>query len=729
MIKALRDRIESPNCKFAVHEPFCTDAQLAVIPEGDELSNFFWGGDKEENVVCFMFRIDGDLLRVELHYGIGYMFESDGLLAPPPCHDPSLNFFEIIKRESSEKKKSKNRIYGLGTPFYAYNNSGENPFWTDKNPTWKKEEQSIEIAAYCDEEILKNKDGLSRVVDSAWEKMDAFRSQMRVCIACYNFREEESQMNLEDNLAQGSALFCFTGSSSLKSIEPYEEPQDVNHNQEVLFALLNEALGNSRPIFKSRELNEEISKIARQELQKYRLYGMVLWDQDRDSDIEKIIARRYCSLQEAAAADDPDGGYFKLMALFSRAPKVYDSPWKNAFTNVSKKIVDDTVYSNIFLHALGVSGQEQNVPYLVVTESLNADRILLVPLKEKLIEIVGCLGEIANGGCINLELCQNALRHQFGQQSEIRSLNDRSFAQRLLAPLTEIMLNPHTGIRAQMESPEVLLKNIKTAEFARYRAIKTALEVFDEEDRNSLEYTSKLLKLEDLAMDIVYRSSLQAKEIDSYANCGFAERLLEQLENSISRKCFKSAVKCLANLDFFEDDYSPITIAFGKVFENEINHSIVQLVRKVLDIPMPDYYCKLYPEMNGKFIIGTTNFNKGSRRGDWLPPECGSTHYVLRNDGRYWDEILTNIPFVLGFNTSLTYGDLCENWGTICWCRNAAAHPGEEGFSRENMEKMVKAFQKLDSLQCFHVLKNLRVCMRTNLFENRKSYPTEIELA
>ena len=43
-------------------------------------------------------------------------------------------------------------------------------------------------------------------------------------------------------------------------------------------------------------------------------------------------------------------------------------------------------------------------------------------------------------------------------------------------------------------------------------------------------------------------------------------------------------------------DFSALGLYIGKFVEQEINSSVVQIMRAFFGIPMPDYYCKPYPD-------------------------------------------------------------------------------------------------------------------------------------
>lgn len=494
------------------------------------------------------------------------------------------------------------------------------------------------------------------------------------------------------------------------AVPPPVEQQDVNRNQEALFALLNETLGGA-PIFKNRQLNERISRAARYDLDTFKLFGMVLWHKDRDESIETVVRCRYGTLQDNA------GEKFKLMPLFSRSKKIVrnddaEEYWDDLFRNVNRTITNDEYYTKVFLDALRVTNHSE--PYLVLTKNFKSIRFLLVYLKGKeLSPLVQKIGAIAVDCNAPLELYQQEL-HREGIQSEIREL-DESFAESLIGPLAGIMKKSVTGMAAQSEAVDVRLKHAYEAYCRARDEIACALEKIDPLDYESIKYQEHLQEYEALCVHSLDLAVMNADQINGAQNSPFSEDMVRCLDEE-SLINVSTAIRAMALPELFNEDTAPITVALGKMFENEINLSIVQHIRRFLHIPMPDYYCKLFPE--GNYMIGKTDFNRGKEQ--WLPPECGSTRQVVfyknnnNNNPDIWNNMCIKYETLLQDRDSLTHNNVCENWLEIYRSRNDAAHPNENGHSQENLDKMKRALQNLDRSGFFPFMKGVRDHLSTN---------------
>lgn len=86
-------------------------------------------------------------------------------------------------------------------------------------------------------------------------------------------------------------------------------------------------------------------------------------------------------------------------------------------------------------------------------------------------------------------------------------------------------------------------------------------------------------------------------------------------------------------------DYSPLLVCLGKIFEKELNLSLVHWIRSSLGIEMPDYFNKWknsqenYVLTPSKEIVSEpkpVNFNE-NQHGKWRAPSIGGSEYVLRS--------------------------------------------------------------------------------------------------
>lgn len=163
----------------------------------------------------------------------------------------------------------------------------------------------------------------------------------------------------------------------------------------------------------------------------------------------------------------------------------------------------------------------------------------------------------------------------------------------------------------------------------------------------------------------------------------------------------------LQNLGLTDDyqeelDYSPGVICLSKVFEKEINLSMVHWIRQKLGIELPRYFCKPQPSIRATYkptnIPRATeiNFNK-NKHGKWLPPGVGQSEITCREMSQLalpdeWDSYTLNL--------------LMSNWKKIREKRNAAAHTelvDENSFI--NVKQALEALSGGDIFQKLYFMK------------------------
>ena len=123
-----------------------------------------------------------------------------------------------------------------------------------------------------------------------------------------------------------------------------------------------------------------------------------------------------------------------------------------------------------------------------------------------------------------------------------------------------------------------------------------------------------------------------------------------------------------------ELDYSPLVISVGKVFEIETNLSIVQWIRKYLNIEMPAYFNQYKDDKINDYILTPSqnivvsprpiDFNMGKGK-KWRAPGIGESELVMKSlysEGNY--------PKLRHFDFEL----FLTHWSNIRRFRNNAAH-------------------------------------------------------
>lgn len=125
-------------------------------------------------------------------------------------------------------------------------------------------------------------------------------------------------------------------------------------------------------------------------------------------------------------------------------------------------------------------------------------------------------------------------------------------------------------------------------------------------------------------------------------------------------------------------DYSAIGLYIGKFVEQEINSSVVQLMRKFRGIAMPEYYCKRYPVNNEAFdVFGKKKTVRLNEQKDFYISSSlrsiplGDAYYTLlqlmKEDS---EDFFDNYPW-------LSEKKFLESWRKLFLFRNSMAHIGE----------------------------------------------------
>ena len=124
-------------------------------------------------------------------------------------------------------------------------------------------------------------------------------------------------------------------------------------------------------------------------------------------------------------------------------------------------------------------------------------------------------------------------------------------------------------------------------------------------------------------------------------------------------------------------DFSSAVMPMAKVLENEINHSIVQWLRKKLAIRFPDYFCRYEVGKNAfvRYRGKTTNLNEVDRETQsWKPLPIGISKYAL--EGYLTQNNLNAIPSnnKYYYFDSSQLADFNAIWEDIRLIRNKAGH-------------------------------------------------------
>ena len=151
----------------------------------------------------------------------------------------------------------------------------------------------------------------------------------------------------------------------------------------------------------------------------------------------------------------------------------------------------------------------------------------------------------------------------------------------------------------------------------------------------------------------------------------------------------------------FPPDYTPGVICLAKVFEKEINLSVVHWIRKNLRIRLPLYFNRYDPK-KGNVGLDGVNFNRSHDNKIWSPPSIGRSLEVckqINEPGNMPDELVQN------------WCKLLEVWDVIKNERNRAAH-AVDLVNKDSVQKVRKALGKLSSNGIFEKLYNMKTQYR-----------------
>lgn len=116
-------------------------------------------------------------------------------------------------------------------------------------------------------------------------------------------------------------------------------------------------------------------------------------------------------------------------------------------------------------------------------------------------------------------------------------------------------------------------------------------------------------------------------------------------------------------------DFTPGIICLSKVFEKEVNLSVVHWIREELGISLPQYFNKPQPSLRATYTPHIPNARKidfnSKRQGRWKAPGIGESELACR------DYAKNKLPY--GWDKS-TWDLLMGQWETIRQKRNEAAH-------------------------------------------------------
>lgn len=324
--------------------------------------------------------------------------------------------------------------------------------------------------------------------------------------------------------------------------------------------------------------------------------------------------------------------------------------------------------------ARGLSISPEKLPCIVITKDFRSSNFVWVRTSSRTIESqLGELGFLARNfdkwsledSEIHSNLLQIRDRLDFDYDRGECFL-EKSMAEALSNVLSFIVLSNKSDYMSQSIAKKQV-KETLSGLFQKISRVKShynedQIEIFDTLCINIMELLSLLDSRENLRVEDFIPINKTYIEEDSYKILRTAQRVFSLLNNNQ----LPEVVKSDPNESF---DFTPGVICLSKIFEKEINLSVVHWLRKELGITLPEFFNKPQPRINAVYQQDTESgikidFNM-NRNGKWLPPAIGQSEIVCQ------DFIASKS--IEGWNEE-TWRLLLDKWKIIRKYRNEAAH-------------------------------------------------------
>jgi hypothetical protein len=418
-------------------------------------------------------------------------------------------------------------------------------------------------------------------------------------------------------------------------------------------------------------------------LSKYQLFAFVLFDPKKHESMQLQLQKRHEQLDEDTGQSLLFFSYFQpnedwLSKRKQSEPELADM-W-----NIRQ---DDNPTLSIDLLAMQLQIFPEQLPCIVVTTSLfdATDYIVLpttdVDVVRKLPKIADIADQLANdpytrnqSSEFTIKMIEQQLTHTYGDAVRRRKLSD--IQESLLSVIQQTANATPDDIVATIQSKVVALQKARTELNTLYKATDSdefqvaclqidetcdALFVWLQVSMPHLSQTYKI-NLPKLAIPKDALESNSAKYLDTY---GRLVRVYTQIMQDSE--------------DNTQIDYSPFAISLTKLFELEINLSIVQLIRYMNNIEMPAYYNRY--QYGKTVMIDDINFNNRKYDSDGLKlPGIGQTYHVIKyikSDicDRMYKILLHAEAGVSSPTWRRKFQKILDKWEKIIPMRNHVAHP------------------------------------------------------
>jgi hypothetical protein len=449
----------------------------------------------------------------------------------------------------------------------------------------------------------------------------------------------------------------------------------------------------------------------RQALSAYQLFVFVLFDPQKHSAMQQRMQKRYEQLDEDTGDSLLFFSYFQPGQSWL-AQRQHDEP---ALIDMWEAEYDDNPALSIDLLSIQLNINIQQLPCLVITTSLYdaCDYLLLPTTDEDVVRKLVRLTDIANGLAADpysrnqpSEFTLSNIEHQLTQTyGDIVRRRKLDQVQKNLFAV--IQPNEH------LTSADVVSSiREKVDALASARAQLNELYNATESD----EFQMACLDIEETCAALMSWLQASMRHVSVESQLQLPELRIPKDAIEASSAQYMDTYRVLAQMytQIMHDptaqggiDYAPFAILLTKLFELEINLSIVQLIRFIHDIDMPTYYNKY--QAGKTVIIETHDFNKHQHNVLRLPG-IGQSYYVVKHRRDAIREQSYELLLQAGYEVSkssweYTFQKILNKWDQINPRRNHVAHP--DPVTLQQVEEIVELLNGIgDSFNYLAALKS-----------------------
>lgn len=435
-------------------------------------------------------------------------------------------------------------------------------------------------------------------------------------------------------------------------------------------------------------------------LDKFSLFGFILHDKEQHDEFHGMLDRDFHVL------DDVTGNRFLFFSLLRPPEKWLANKSRGSEYPLSVSILKSMSNAPVAVdQAIAVSALAKQLeikldllPCIVVTRDLNSKEYHIIKTDKDLLH-----KQLNTLTYISRDLPSRETGAERSFYSDVRNLdgyeqtiwNHAGLAQSICTILDVVVANSdgedsYTTSKGQ-ENANKTKNNLMQALIRAKEALKEKRNELSGRKITSLfeEMFCITSKIDDLALKIAYFHALSLK-----GDIGLRLRLLyenpafyglESESKILLRTGYRIAGLVRRDEQYF--DLSPIVLCLAKPFENEMNLSLVQWIRRKLGIEMPDYFNTCKPGVEAYYRRRHVNINFNYINGDgvWVPPSLGQSQLACRYLS---NDILNNTTFE-GYERS-SWDRQINFWKEVKSIRNAAAHPGMGKVEHADLSKLVE---------------------------------------